>query len=50
VKLLRFNKAQCKALHVGCGNPYQLYQLGDERRERSAVEMNLGVLMDGSWT
>jgi len=42
---MRFNKAKCKALHWGQGNPKYEYGLG-EHIENRPVQKDLGVLMD----
>ena len=45
VNLKRFNKAECKVLHLGQGNSRCLYRLGKESLETRPLK-DLGVLVD----
>ena len=45
--LVRFNRAKCKVLNLGRGNPKHKYSLAEEWIESRTDEKDLGVLADG---
>jgi len=46
VNHMKFNKANCKVLHMGQGNPKHKYSLGGEWLESSPEEKDLGMMVD----
>jgi len=45
VNFMKFSKATCRVLHLGQGNPWYQYRLGDEGIKRSSEKEDLSILM-----
>lgn len=43
---VKFNKSRCWVLHLGWGNPGNMYRLEYKGQESSSMERILGVLVD----
>ena len=46
LNLMRFSKAKCKVLHLGCGNPWYQYRLREEGIESSPFKKDPRILVD----
>ena len=46
VNLMKFNKAKCRVLHLGRGNAWYQYRLGEEGIKNSPVKKDFGALVD----
>jgi len=47
---MKFNKGQCRVLHLGRNNSMHQYRPGTDLLENSSAESDLGVLVDAKFT
>ena len=48
-KLMKFNKGNCKVLHLGKNNPVYQHVLGATQLQSSSTEKDLEILVDKKW-